>query len=780
MDRHQRLTTFSVHPNPSPSDPVDPGFSTDVNQTFKSQEFKSQNAPRYAKMALKATGASLRLVEALMRSTIRVEGTHNVTSGPTLFVSNHFTRFETFVLPYIIDGHLHRQVHSLAFHKLFRGRFGDFLMSLGARPTGNPLVKHTIVEDLMTGRHDWLIYPEGSMVKNKKTWSNGHYQIDVPDRSGMPHTGAAIMALKALMYKNLYHQACMRHDVELMRRYEDRYHLSGPHDIDVPDLQVIPINITYYPIRPNRHLIYRLAQWMFRQMPSVLEEELLMEGSLLFSETDISVYFGKPLRMDQYLPLIMPTLQTERPFVDQLRSANTIMGTLKNRLTRRMVHKIYTRLTINFDHLFCGGLRELSTNTIGVNDFHGALYLAARGIQSEGKRRCHESIGPKLFDLIGGIPYKPLASIQELAASENIAKVVDNEYVINRETLVNQHSFHDIRIKNTVAVIANEIEPMRKAIRLLRNALKMPATVRRRNLSALLVREDAQLYSEERQASADSPHLKPEHIGKPTLLHRPHQRIGIVLCHGYLAAPAEVMMLAEFLHRLGYAVYVPRLRGHGTSPEQLAHVTADDWVRDYVRAVAIMRNTCDQVVVGGFSAGGLLALEAASIQTDVLGCFAISPCLQLMDPSAKLVPMVSRWNQVMEALHVPSVAYRRLINHPENPTINYPLHYLSNVHQLELLIQRVRGHLHNVKTPTLLIHGDQDPVIHAASSQEVLHAIRSDDKESVLMNFNRHVIVMGEGSGLVFERIADFIQRLVHKSKPPLRRSSGQFKDVRV
>jgi esterase/lipase len=68
--------------------------------------------------------------------------------------------------------------------------------------------------------------------------------------------------------------------------------------------------------------------------------------------------------------------------------------------------------------------------------------------------------------------------------------------------------------------------------------------------------------------------------------------------------------------------------------------------------------------------------------------------------------------------------------------------------------------------PTLIVHGDADPVAKSESSQEVFDAIRADEKELATMTFNRHVIIRGEGSGLVYERIAEFIQRLAHRCKP--------------
>ena len=38
----------------------------------------------------------------------------------------------------------------------------------------------------------------------------------------------------------------------------------------------------------------------------------------------------------------------------------------------------------------------------------------------------------------------------------------------------------------------------------------------------------------------------------------------VILFHAYTGTPADVRMLAQFLHRHDYAVYVPVFSGHGT------------------------------------------------------------------------------------------------------------------------------------------------------------------------------------------------------------------------
>nr|MBA3708025.1 1-acyl-sn-glycerol-3-phosphate acyltransferase [Planctomycetota bacterium] len=284
----------------------------------------------------RATGIALRVVEALLKSHIRVEGTQHLGTGPILFVANHFTRFETFILPYIIDRYAGRNVHTLAHHSLFRGKFGDYLRTVGAMSTRDPDVKHTIVEDLISGKNDWVIYPEGSMIKDKKTWEKGKFAINSPDRVGPPHTGAAVLGLQAEIYKELYLDACRRGDAARRAAYEQRFHLYGPERLPTEQLSVVPINITYYPIRPSKNLIYRMARYFIKDLPTRMEDELMIEGGLLLDKTDISMYFGKPIPLDRYRDLLRPTLRALGD-IDEEEKVRTITDALRTRLTNRFM-----------------------------------------------------------------------------------------------------------------------------------------------------------------------------------------------------------------------------------------------------------------------------------------------------------------------------------------------------------------------------------------------------------------------------------------------------------
>jgi esterase/lipase len=60
----------------------------------------------------------------------------------------------------------------------------------------------------------------------------------------------------------------------------------------------------------------------------------------------------------------------------------------------------------------------------------------------------------------------------------------------------------------------------------------------------------------------------------------------------------------------------------------------------------------------------------------------------------------------------------------------------------------------------MVIQGFEDPVVNPTGSRKIYSLLGSKDKEYLLINFDRHGILLGEGSERVYKVIGDFIQRL--------------------
>ena len=240
--------------------------------------------------------------------------------------------------------------------------------------------------------------------------------------------------------------------------------------------------------------------------------------------------------------------------------------------------------------------------------------------------------------------------------------------------------------------------------------------------------------------------------------------MGIVLFHGYMAAPMELDGLAEYLADKGWWVYVPRLKGHGTTPEDLATRSAADWMNSADEAIALITSKCRKVVLGGFSMGAGLALEAAArIRNPAFaGVFAVCPPFRLHDFSSKFVPAVSMWNRFVSSVKRDDVKKEFVENHPENPNINYLRNPISGVRELDKLMKSAENRLGDIHLPALLVQSDEDPVVDEKGTRKAFKLLGSERKRCLLIHSDRHGILRGDGATEVYQAVEEFISRLVN------------------
>jgi esterase/lipase len=328
-----------------------------------------------------------------------------------------------------------------------------------------------------------------------------------------------------------------------------------------------------------------------------------------------------------------------------------------------------------------------------------------------------------------------------------------------------ESDFHRVRVDNPVVVSANEIEPLTQLHEKLRSvALEHKLRIKYR-IKEYLIKKARFDFEKDYAKFAIAGESKTRDVGAPFFIRSPKKDIGVVLVHGYMAAPLEVRALAEYLGGLGYRIYVPRLKGHGTSPEDLAATTYMEWVESVEEGYAIMDEVCRKVVVGGFSTGAGLAVDLASRVNNLAGIFAISPPLKLQDFSARFVPAVNLWNKLMRKLNAGAAKKEFVENHPENPHINYVRNPISGIIELDRLMNQVEPKLAQIKTPALVVQSLGDPVVNPSGSLKIFEKLGARDKEYLMVNYDRHGIINGEDSQRVFRAVGDFLARISHDEK---------------
>lgn len=708
----------------------------------------------------KATGICITLMTKILDMEVRATGTERLpVDRPIMFVVNHFTRSETFLLPWVILHRFDRPVRSLATPAIFHGRLGRYLDSIGVLSTRDPRRNRIILGDLLTGRNDWVVYPEGGLVKNKKTVDGGRLRLDRPGRRGRPHTGAAMLALQAELRRQRYIEGCRTQDADRCAYYEKTYGLHKERDVSRRGVLLVPVNITYAHPRGRDNLILRTAR-RFGQLSPYLEEELTVEGAILMGRPEISVDFGVPIEVDEFL---RHAQRTRLPWKRSKRSSASHDPRLQRealRLTQYAMRRVYAKTEINIEHLLCYGIRAARRDRLPADELRRALFLAVMELRGRDDLRLHPSLRNGIVRILEDGDFEPLDRAARLVAREGVLERQNGSFVIDRPRLTAPVDFHEIRLRQMNRVVANELEPIESATNAIRDAVNLKAPDLRRRLPAVIHASDRAVFRRDYRQWRRPLVTHAYDVGDPFYLERRGATHGIVLVHGYLSAPAQMRLLAEFLHDRGMAVYGVRLPGHGTSPENLNTATWRDWMESVKQADTALRHACDKVLVGGFSMGGIVALlHAASCGQDIAGVFAVNAPMKLRKWWTMFTPLLVHGHRLTpSARHLLEAPIVR--NRSESPDTNYAATTVRSVAELHRLMVQCERRLPAAVAPALIIESDDDPVIAPRSAERIAHRIGSTDVTIERLVSRRHVLVRGPDSPRTFDLIGRFTDRL--------------------
>jgi esterase/lipase/1-acyl-sn-glycerol-3-phosphate acyltransferase len=714
------------------------------------------------RFAYRTTGLAIKAISNLSKARIHLHGDDNIPSASIIFVINHFTRIETLLMPYLIHRLTRVPVWSLADAEFFRGAFGRFLSDVGAVSTKSPDRDRLIVKTLLTGEAHWIIFPEGGMVKNLKIMEKGRFMIRWAGGKRPPHTGAASLAMRTEFYRQRLRCLSSSDPLEC-ERLMGLFKIEDLGPVVERSTAIVPVNLTFYPVRARENILSDIARRLVEGIPERLLEELMTEGSMLLSGVDVDIRFGAPIDISDSLKRVAITEDIRRPsrlgFDDPIAS-RTAMRSEALALMKRYMSSIYRMTTLNCDHLFASLLRMRPFAAIDPADLCRRVYLLAERLKSDPRLYFHRSFGDGLVDLMTDDRRGIVKDFMALALEKGNLRRLNGGYLKVRSSFTSPYSFHRSRIDNPIDGMANVVEPLQAFQRRARRCARLPAFWVRRKVREALMRHALEEFEDDYRRFRVAGESKPMDVGRPFLLKGRSRELGIVLCHGYMAAPLEVRGLAEYLARKGFWVYAPRLRGHGTSPEDLATRGYRDWVASLDRGCAVVSCVCRRVAVGGFSTGAGLALHAAARLPRLAGVFAVSAPMRLRDFNARFAPAVDMWNRLMDLASRSGPKLEFVENRPENPHINYLRNPVAGVREIERLMDDLEPRLGGIVTPCLVVQSSGDPVVEPRGSERIFKMLGSSDKKYILFNFDRHGILLGENAGKVYRVIDDFLQQL--------------------
>ncbi len=713
--------------------------------------------------AFELSSYTLKTFSGFSKASIKIKGRGNIPDGSVIFCANHFTRIETIFLPYHIHSITKKQVWSLAAKELFDVPVLEgFLNKLGAVSTHDPNRDELILQTLLSGNVQWIIFPEGMMVKNKKLIKKNQFSLTDDLGGSRPHTGAAALALRCEFFRERLRRLAGTGEPEF-DRLTKRLKITDMDQVLAQTTHIVPVNITYYPGNARDNILGGIAKIIMKKPSKRVMDELMTEGGMLFSGVDITIRFGEPIEINPYLndPYIESMLSVRRRvrFDDDI-SSKQISKQISNGIMERYMSDVYAMTTLNNDHVMACILKHYPYKKEGIDiyEFTCKVYYAITCLLLNRICCVSDIFYQNQVHLLINDRYKRIGRFLSLAEKTRVIQIKGNKVFKDQARFFTPSDFHSVRTENPIIVMANEVEPVTAA----EICLKKIAQKSRRQIRELVKGRLTEKMNVDFSLAYNTHYIegesKKKRIGRPLFLKHDNQIAGVLLIHGYMAAPEEMKSFAHYLHERGFTVFVPRLAGHGTAPEDLAGTTYEEWVESVEEAYVVLRHSCDKIIIGGFSTGAGLALELSCRVDDYEAIFTVAPPMQLNDLGSYFVPAIDRWNTMIKKVHPSAIVKEFLENDPENAHINYIRNPIAGIHQLEMLMEQLSPKLKAIKKPVLVVQSRKDPVVGQGGTQKLFNKLSSRVKEYYLFDYDRHCILTGKGAERVFQSIENFIR----------------------
>ncbi|MCC7252322.1 alpha/beta fold hydrolase [Hyphomicrobium sp.] len=255
----------------------------------------------------------------------------------------------------------------------------------------------------------------------------------------------------------------------------------------------------------------------------------------------------------------------------------------------------------------------------------------------------------------------------------------------------------------------------------------------------------------------------------------PGGRIGVLLVHSLGGNPVELRFVAQGLARQGYTVYCPLVPGLGGGTDTSGLSTWQDWYAALETAHDELKAHCDVVIVGGLSAGAMLALRLARERaSEVDGLLLYAPTIW---PNGWAIPL--HFNLFALIYHKWVASFLRLRQRApfgikderiRNFVIDSfksegrPLEDLFGrggglVWEFKTLARDVKRRLREIPQHAAIFHpreDDQSDISNAFKLQRELGGV----VEVTVLDDSYHMVTLDRQRSLVVDRTVEFVQRL--------------------
>lgn len=222
------------------------------------------------------------------------------------------------------------------------------------------------------------------------------------------------------------------------------------------------------------------------------------------------------------------------------------------------------------------------------------------------------------------------------------------------------------------------------------------------------------------------------------------KKMKCLIIHGFGGGVHEVKPLAEYLIGLGYDVVCPILKGHSATRKDMNRATYTNWIDSAERELLRLKEIGDEILLIGFSMGGLIAFNLA--------------CKHNIKVIVTINTPIFYWNIYQVFLN--------LVDDMKNKQCNHIKRYLQAKNnspflamiQFLLLLHQTKPKLEKINCPILIIQAEDDDTVRRKSVDYINKHVSSDRKKIRYFHEGGHLILLSPMAEQVLLCIGDFIK----------------------
>ena len=251
--------------------------------------------------------------------------------------------------------------------------------------------------------------------------------------------------------------------------------------------------------------------------------------------------------------------------------------------------------------------------------------------------------------------------------------------------------------------------------------------------------------------------------------------LGCLLVHGFGDTAALMEPMGTYLSTQGVSTRGITLPGHGTSLEDFANISNQQLLGMVEMEYAKLKENCDSVVMVGFSMGGLLALQLATMR-DLEGIVTIcAPAFPRGGLAGeKIMKFIATFGSVFGA-NIPTLGMTSLSDKTLSEyLVGYRSYPARSLIRLVELMETTRTILGRVKAPILVVQSRLDDVIWKKSGEYILDSVRSKKKSLIRLENSRHKAPLDRDRRILFDEISKFCGLCSRQSAPASSETNDQ------